>query len=132
MINDPAGRPSTTSLFADALAQLTTLFQAEIRLVRTELGEKIADAGRGVGILVVSAVLLVVALFLLLQGVVDLLVYFGLPPFVSCFIVGGVIAVIGVVAVMMALKNLSPSHLTPNRTIHQLEKDATVIKGQVS
>lgn len=130
MSDNLTGRPPTTTLFAEALAQMTTLFETEIRLVRTEISEKITQAVMAVAALVVSAVLFVAALFLILQGIVDLLIAYGVKPFVADFIVGGVIAVIGVVAIFMAKKGLSPSNLAPSRSIHQLGKDAQVLKEQ--
>lgn len=132
MQTEATGRPSTPSLVADAIAQLTRLVETEIRLVRTELGEKISDAVRAVVLLVVSAVLLVAALILILQGIVYLLVYFGLQPFVAAFVVGIVIAVIAGIVVWVALRALSTDNLKPKRTLNQISRDAHVIKDQVT
>jgi uncharacterized membrane protein YqjE len=131
MSDNVTGRPSTPSLFAEALSQMTTLFETEIRLVRSEVGEKIHQAVAALGVVVVSAVLLVAALILLLEGVVQLLIAYGWQPFVANFVVGIVIAVIGVIAILMAKKGLSAENLAPSRTMHQLEKDAQVVKEQV-
>jgi uncharacterized membrane protein YqjE len=132
MQSDATGRPSTPSLVADAIAQLGRLVETEIRLVRTELSEKVADAVRAVVLLVVSAVLLVAALILILQGLVYLLIYFGLQPFVAAFIVGIAIAIIAGIVVWIALRALSADNLKPKRAISQISRDATVIKDQVS
>ena len=131
MSDNVTGRPSTPSLFAEALSQMTTLFETEIRLVRSEVGEKIHQAVTALGVVVVSAVLLVAALILLLEGVVQLLIAYGWQPFVANFLVGIVIAVIGVIAILVAKKGLSAENLAPSRTMHQLEKDAQVVKEQV-
>jgi hypothetical protein len=130
MSDNLTGRPPTTSLFAEALAQMTTLFETEIRLVRSEISEKITQAVMAVAALAVSAVLFVAALFLILQGIVELLIAWGMRPFLADFLVGVVIAVIGVVALFMAKNRLSPSNLAPSRSIHQLGKDAQVLKEQ--
>ena len=132
MINDPSSRPSTPSLMADAFSHLSKLLETEIRLVRTELGEKISDAVRAIAIMVVSAVLLLAALILILEGLVQLLVYFGMQPFAASFTVGVVIAIVGGIAIYVSLRALSPSHLAPNRTVDQLGKDVHVLKDQVS
>ena len=131
MSDNVTGRPSTPSLFADALSQMTTLFETEIRLVRSEISEKITQAVTSIGVLVVSAVLLVAALILLLEGVVQLLIYFGWQPYAANFLVGVVIAVIGGIAVYLAMKGLSADKLAPKRVMHQLEKDARLAKEQV-
>ena len=131
-MTDTTGRPSTSSLVADAISHLSRLIETEIRLVKTEMSEKISAAVRAVAVLVASAVLLVAALFLLLQGVVDLLVYFGMQPFAAAFVVGVVIALIGGIAIWIALRALTADQMAPKRTFNQLGKDATVIKDQVT
>ncbi len=131
MNDNVTNRPSTPSLFAEALTQMTTLFETEIRLVRSEISEKITQAVTAIAVLVVSAVLLVAALILVLEGVVQLLIAFGWSAYAANFIVGVVIAVIGGIAVYMALQGLSASKLAPSRTMNQLGKDAKVVKEQV-
>ena len=131
MTNEATGRPSTPALFADALAQISTLVETEIRLVRTELGEKISVAIRAVVVMLVAAVLLLAALFLLLVGCVELLVAFGLAPWQAYFIVGAVIAICAAIALVVALRFLSADHLAPKRTLSQLGKDADIVKEQV-
>lgn len=131
MSDNLTGRPSTPSLFADALGQMTTLFETELRLVRTEMSEKITQAVIAAATMVVSGFLLIVALILLLEGVVQLLIAYGLQPWAANFIVGGVIAVLGVVAVLVAKRGLSARALTPNRTVNQFSKDVRVVKEQV-
>ena len=131
MTVEPTGRPSTPSLFADALSQMTTLFETEIRLVRTEISEKISTALRAVIVLLVAAVLLLVGLFIILFGVVQLVIYFGVIYWLAYFIVGGAFAVIGAIALYIGLNRLSADNLMPKRTIKQLGKDADVVKEQV-
>lgn len=131
MNENVTGRPSTPGLFADALSQMTTLFETEIRLVRSEISEKISQAVKAVAALVVSAVLLVAAIILVLEGVVQLLIAFGWQPYAANFLVGVVIAILGAIVVTIAMRGLSAKNLTPNRTINQLGKDAQVVKEQV-
>lgn len=131
MTVEPQGRPSTPSLFADALSQMTTLFETEIRLVRTEISEKISQAVKAVVVLLVAAVLMLVGLFIILFGVVQLVIYFGVIYWLAYFIVGGGIAVIGAIALYVALNRLSTDNLMPKQSIDQLGKDASVVKEQV-
>ena len=131
MSDNVTGRPSTPSLFADALGQMTTLFETEIRLLRSELGEKITQAVVAAATMVASALLLFVALILLLEGVVQLLIAFGLQPWAANFIVGGVIAVVGIAAVLIAKRGLSAKALAPSRSVAQFGKDVRVVKEQV-
>ncbi len=131
MSENVTGRPSTPSLFADALSQMTALFETEIRLVRSEISEKLTQAVTAVGVLAVSAVLLLAAIILLLEGVVQLLIAFGWQPYAANFLVGIVIAVLGGIAVYLAMRGLSAKNLAPSRTMNQLGKDAQVVKEQV-
>jgi uncharacterized membrane protein YqjE len=131
MINDATGRQSTPSLMADAFAHLSRLLETEIRLVRKELSEKITEAVRAVAILAVSAVLLLTALIIILQGIVELLVYFGMQPFAASFTVGIVIAIVGAIAIFIAMRSLKGSNLAPSRTVDQLGKDVHVLKDQI-
>ncbi len=130
-MTETSGRPSTPSLFADALSQMTSLFETEIRLVRTEISEKISLAIHAVIVLLVAAVLLLVGLFIILFGVVQLVIFFGVVAWLAYFIVGGVFAVIGAIALYIGLNQLSSDNLMPTRTIDQLGKDAVVVKEQV-
>lgn len=131
MTVESTGRPSTPSLFADALSQMTTLFETEIRLVRTEISEKISTALRAVIVLLAAAVLLLVGLFIVLFGVVQLVIYFGVIDWLAYFIVGGAFVLIGAIALYVGLNRLSADNLMPKRTINQLGKDADVVKEQV-
>lgn len=131
MTIEPNGRPSTPALFADALDQMMRLFETEIRLVRTELSEKISSALRAVIVIAVAAVLLLVGLFIVLFGIVQLLIAFGVVAWLAYFLVGGALVVIGVIALLVALRRLSADHLKPKRTLSQLGKDADVVKEQV-
>ncbi len=131
MTNETTGRPSTPSLFADALSQITSLFETEIRLVRTELGEKISMAVQAVVVLLVAAVLLLAALFLLLIGFVELLVSYGFVPWQAYFAVGAGISLCAGLALLVALRRLSVERMMPKRALAQFGKDAEIVREQV-
>src|SRR6266849_774019 len=94
---------STPHLFVDAVSQLAGLFRTEIRLVRTELSEKVSKAVNAVGLLSAAVVLLLAALIVLLQGAVAWLVIAGLQPHWAAFLVGAVVGIIGVGLLFIAL-----------------------------
>ena len=131
MTIETPGRPSTPSLFADALSQMTTLFETEIRLVKTEISEKISAAVNAVIVLLAAAVLLLVGLFIILFGIVQLVIFFGVVPWLAYFLVGGVIAIVGGIMLYVALNRFSSDNLMPKRSMNQLGKDATIVKEQV-
>ena len=131
MTFETPGRPSTPSLFADALSQMTVLFETEIRLVRTEVSEKISYAIKAVIALLVAAVLALAGLFIILFGNVQVVIALGVVAWLAYFIVGIVIAGIGGLVALFGIKRLSADNLMPKQSLDQLGKDATIAKEQV-
>ena len=131
MTFETPGRPSTPSLFADALSQMTVLFETEIRLVRTEISEKISFALKAVVALLVAAVLGLAGLFIILFGIVQVVIALGVVTWLAYFIGGIGIAGIGGVAALFGMRRLSAENLMPARSMDQLGKDATIVKEQV-
>lgn len=131
MTFETPGRPSTPSLFADALSQMTVLFETEIRLVRTEISEKISFALKAVIALLVAAVLALAGLFIILFGIVQVVIALGVVTWLAYFIVGVVIAGIGGLAALFGIRRLSADKLMPAKSMDQLGKDATIVKEQV-
>jgi pilus assembly protein TadC len=119
---------STPHLFVDALSQLAGLFRTEIRLVRTELSEKVSKAVNALGLLSGAVVLLLAALIVLLQGAVAWLVIAGLEPHWAAFVVGGLVGIVGFGLLFTALSALKVSNLKPDRALEQVNKDMAVVK----
>ena len=122
---------SLPDLFSDVLNQVTNLFRTELRLAKAELGEKVGDMASSAGMIIAGAVLLVGAMLLLLQGLVLALVALGLAPIWATFAIAVLVGLIGYFVVRKGLSNLSVQHLTPERTLHSLNRDAAVAKEQV-
>ena len=116
-------RPSTPALIGDAIKQATDLVTAELQLARLEVTEKILKAVLSVAGIVGAGVFILVALIFLLQGLVELLVQLAhWPAFAASFAVGGAIAIVALLAILLAARNLSASRLMPNRTIRQVRQ----------
>lgn len=127
------GRPTTPSLIGDAIRQATQLFTTEVALVRLEATEKLTLALASVVSLVVAAVFIIVALIFLLQGLVELLIAKGgLAAFVASFAVGGGIALLALIAIAVAARNLSLARLKPTRTLGQVATARDLVKGRAS
>jgi Putative Actinobacterial Holin-X, holin superfamily III len=117
----------------DLFIQLTTLIRKETQLARAEALDKVAGIGRGIGLLLGGAVLLIPALVILFQAAVAALTEgYGLNSYWSALIVGGVALIVGLILLLVGASRLKPENLMPNRTVHQLRRDATVVKEQVS
>ena len=119
---------STTTLLGDAVQHATTLISAELQLVRLEATEKLTLGLVSVVSIVVAGVVGLVALLFLLTGVV-LAIALVLPTYVACFIVGGIIAVVAAVTVVLAARNLSAAKLKPTRTLKQVQSTTDLVRN---
>jgi membrane protein implicated in regulation of membrane protease activity len=122
---------SVPDLIGDLLQQTSSLVQKEVQLARAELSEKLSVMGGAAASIGVAAALLMAALVIILQGIAALLVTFGLSAWVSSLIVGVVVAVIAYVLLRAGMNRMKVASLTPERTVHQVSRDATMAKEAV-
>jgi len=122
---------SVPDLIGDLLQQTSTLVRKEVQLARAELNEKLTVMGAAAASIGVAAALLMAALVIILQAIVALLVTFGLSTWVSGLIVGVVVAVIAYVLLRGGINRMKASSLTPDRTVNQVSRDATLAKEAV-
>jgi len=120
-----------TSQLVDIVTEITTLFQAEIRVARAEFNERLAGVARGSSSIAIGAVLAIGALIILLLAVVRWLAVAGLPEEWGLLIVGIVAA--GAAAALMKRggDSVKETALAPMRTIDQIRADVTVLKEHV-
>jgi uncharacterized membrane protein YqjE len=119
-----------TSLLTRVGSEIAYLLQTEIRLAKTELGEKLgrlAGAGIRIG---AGAVLALAGLIVLLLAIVQWLAVAGLPNEWGLLIVGGIVLIVGAVLLMSGSRNMKGSALVPQRTIDQLKADLSIMKDQ--
>lgn len=121
---------SVVDIFTDVVNQLTTLLRKESLLARSELSEKIGQAGVGLGLVVGGAVFLIPALVILLGAGVAALVKAVPEPWAS-LIVGGAAFLLGILMALIGMSRLKAKSLTPNRTIQQVQRDVAVARQQV-
>ena len=110
-------------IFADLLKELTTLLRSEIRLARSEFSEKVTLLGLSLSLIAVGAVLLLAALFLLLQAAVAGLIGQGFSPTVATLIVAATVLLTGFVLLWIGLNRLHAKNLALKRTSEQLQRD---------
>lgn len=122
---------SVADLFGNVVTEMTTLVRKEVQLARAELGEKAGQAAGAAAALAIGGVLLLAALIFLLQALVALLIYLGVPPGWAELAVAVVVGLIGYSMLRGGLNRLKASDLVPSRTAEQLSRDAAVVKEQV-
>ena len=129
MDNRPHER-SIPEIIADLLAQFPALARKESQLARAEISEKITQVAFGLAFIVGGAVLLTPALVVLLQAAVTALQAQFQPP-LAALIVGGAVLVSGIVLLWVGVNRLKVKNLVPNKTLHQIQEDASVAKQQL-
>jgi len=115
-------------LFGDAVEQLGKLVQNEAQLARTEMGEKIAQAGIGTAYLAGAAALSIPVLVMLLMALAIFLIQAGVPPVGAYLASAAVAAMIGGILASVGLNRLKPENLTPKVTIKQVSRDVATAK----
>ncbi len=121
---------SLAQLALNVMNEVTTLVHTEFKLLRTEIGEKLAATGISAGLIAAGALLVSAALILLLQAAVAALVAYGLSWTAGFLIVAGATLVMGGAFIWAGVNGLRSDHLAPSKTLHQLHKDATVAQGK--
>lgn len=122
---------SVPELFIDVINQMMMLVRKEGQLARTEISEKLTQVGAGLGLVIGGAVLMIPALVVLLEAGVAALQSLGIAPYWAALIVGGAVAVIGLILLAVGISRFKAKNLVPSRTIEQLQRDAAVAKDQM-
>lgn len=118
---------STGGLILDFVRETTELIRQELRLARTELAQKADQAINGVILVASGAVLAFAGLIVLLRALAAALADW-MGPAAAALIVGGIVALIGIVLLLKARRNLDPEHLMPERTLHSLARSADLVE----
>jgi len=119
------------NLITDVIGDAAHLFQTEIRLIRTEINEKIARMASGGTLVAIGAVAGLAAVFLLLQAIVRWLAVAGLPDQWGYLLVGLVVAGVAAALLMKGINNVKSTNLMPDRTLDQLKADFATVKEHV-
>lgn len=106
----------------------TELVRKEVQLAKLETGEKLEQVARGVVFLIVGLFMLIVALFFLAEALVEGLALLVGSEALSATIIGGLIAVIGIVLALKGKSNLSAENLKPTRTLRTAERGVEKLK----
>lgn len=120
---------SVPGLMRQLAGEASTLFSKEVALAKAEMTEAVNEAKKGAGAMISGgAVLYAGIIFLLLAAVVGLaqVVEFWL----SSLIIGGVVAIIGLIMVQSGKKKIKPSALKPEHTLNTMHKDQQAVRGE--
>ena len=139
---DPQPEPQSLSLgtlIKDLRDETLNLFKQEIALVRTEVGEKISQAGKDAAKIPAGALIAYLGLVLLLIGVSFLgafgLAAAGLDPllanFISFTLLGLIVAAVGGLIAKRGVVSLAHDDFTPRKSIASAKQTAEWAKEKV-
>jgi hypothetical protein len=121
---------SLATLFSELTQETISLFRKEIQLARSELTDKARQAGRGAAEIAAGAVVLLAALGALTAAAILGLAHV-VQPWLAALIVGGVLLLIGGVALASGLSNVRTGNLAPRRTMDTLRDNTRWAKEQL-
>jgi predicted phage tail protein len=112
-------------MLAQLVTEMSNLVQREIDLARTEMNQKIAQAGKGVRLIAVGSALVHAGLLAIIAtAVVALVQYAALPWWMATLAVGAFVFIVGLMLVAGGRRILRIQHLAPQKTLQTLKDDA--------
>ena len=125
------GERSIPELFGDAMSQLAKLIGNEFALARTELSEKVSDAGRAAAFIGAGAILMIPAIVVLLFAGAAALIRTGFSDPIAYLCVGGAAVAVSGMLIAVGVNRLSGNALKPSVTLDQVERDKIAAKEMV-
>jgi amino acid transporter len=121
---------SIGELFGDLARETSTLVRQEVQLAKTEMTEKVTQAGKNVGFLVAGGAVAYAGFLALLAAIAIGLGQLGLPWWIATLLVALVVGAVGAFLVMRGLNALKQANMAPERTIATLKEDVEWAKAQ--
>jgi hypothetical protein len=118
------------SLFTELTRETATLFRQEVQLARTELTEKVGQAGWGLAATVAGGLLLFVAVQALAAAAV-LGLASRIEPWQAALLVGIAISLVGGAVLAKGIANLKGGNLAPRRTLESLRESTRWAKERM-
>jgi hypothetical protein len=126
-VQSSAAEPSIGTLASDASRHLSTIVRGEIKLAKAEIGASVKNAGTGVGLFIVAAILLVFSLTFGLIALAEALISLGLWRWVGYVIVFGFLVLVATVLVFVGVRKVKRVK-SPQRTIRAAKETAAALK----
>jgi hypothetical protein len=122
---------SLVALFSDLWRETMTLLRDEAALAKAEMSQKVSQVSSGIGALAIGGAITLAGFIVVLIAASAFIAQF-LPPDVAVWlgplIVGGVVMIVGLIALAKGRSNLKAGNLGPTRTAESLKRDAELAK----
>lgn len=112
------------------ISDVVQLFQAEVRLAKAEIASNVTAKVQSIFGFAIAGVFGLVTLLLIAQAGVFLLIARGIEAHWATLIVAVVFCVLAALSAAIAMSK-ARHELTPQRTVHQVNKDIRVAKEQL-
>jgi uncharacterized membrane protein YqjE len=119
-------------LISDVINDVTLLMQAELRLVRVELNEKVGRLANGGVMVGAGAVCLIAGVGIACLALTEWLVVAGVAREWALTIVAAVVLLVGALVAARGVKSIKSTELVPERSLHGVRQDINTIKEHVS
>ena len=123
---------SLADLLRDLAGGTSTLLRQELSLARAETQDKLHQMIAVLVAMVGGALLAFAGLIILLDALVYGLVEAGMERWLAALVVGGVVALVGLLVAWKAQSDLSATRLAPERSAASFRKDVDMLREQVS
>jgi hypothetical protein len=129
----PAGQDGRTlpGLFSDLWRGTATLVHEEVELAKADMSEKVTQAAHATGAIAVGGGIAFAGFLVLLLAAANALAMvlpIGMAPWLAPLIVGGVVLIIGLIAISSGRSKLKAGNLQPTRSMQSLRRDQQLVK----
>lgn len=123
--------PSTLSLVSDIVSQAANLLQKEATLAKAQVGQNIARASTGIGLMLAAAILAMISLNLLAGAVVTWLVANGWSAAQATLMVAAGCGATALSILFLAVRSIKSAAQLPTQTFENFRRDADIIKEKL-
>jgi|SRR2546423_15714980 Putative Actinobacterial Holin-X, holin superfamily III len=116
---------------SEVVADVADLFQKELRLAKAEISSKISIKLHAGIWMSAAGVLGLIAAFILLQAIIFAIASYGIAMHWACLIVAVGLAALAALSFFKGRAD-AQEELTPDRTIHQIKRDISTAKEQLT
>jgi Putative Actinobacterial Holin-X, holin superfamily III len=116
---------------SDVVADLADLFQKELRLAKAEIFSKVSTKLRAGIWMSAAGGLGLITVFILIQAVIFAIASYGIAMHWACLIVAAGLAAVSALCFFQGRAD-AQEELTPHRTIHQIKRDISTAKEQLT
>jgi hypothetical protein len=115
----------------EVVAALADLVQKEVRLAKAELSAKLGRKLQAGIWMSAAGILGLIGGVFLMQGLAFAIASYGIAMHWACLIVAGILVIGSGLAFLKGHAN-AQEELTPVRTIHQIKRDISIVKEQLT